>query len=99
MTAIDNRKGDEALPTLTADAEVTDDGHHYTSRDEIEAWLESAVDNSEFTYTSKFAGATSTDVGVDVRQHLEGDFPGGSVDLHYRFTMDGALIGKLVIEP
>jgi len=34
-----------------------------------------------------------------VRQHLEGDFPGGEVDLHYRFTLSGASIGGLVIEP
>jgi hypothetical protein len=32
-------------------------------------------------------------------QHLEGDFPGGVADLHFRFALDGALISRLVIEP
>jgi hypothetical protein len=36
---------------------------------------------------------------VDVLQRLEGDFPGGVADLHYRFTLDGDLISGLVIEP
>jgi hypothetical protein len=31
--------------------------------------------------------------------HLEGSFPGGVVDLAYRFTMDGDLIAELVIAP
>ncbi|GGG10590.1 hypothetical protein GCM10007304_25820 [Rhodococcoides trifolii] len=99
MTAIDNREDGQAMTALTADAEVTDDGHHYTGRDEIEAWLSAAVSGSGFTYTSTFSGATATAAGVDVRQHLEGNFPGGVVDLHYRFTMDGTLIGRVVIEP
>ena len=30
---------------------------------------------------------------------LEGDFPGGVVDLRYRFAMDGDLIAELVIAP
>ncbi|WP_371830972.1 nuclear transport factor 2 family protein [Rhodococcoides corynebacterioides] len=65
----------------------------------IETWMAEAVSGSPFTYTAEFTGATATDTGVEVRQHLEGDFPGGVVDLHYRFRMDGALIGRVVIEP
>jgi hypothetical protein len=34
-----------------------------------------------------------------VVHHLEGDFPGGVVDLHFRFTLRDALIARLVIEP
>ena len=30
---------------------------------------------------------------------LEGDFPGGVVDLDYRFTVDGDRIAELVIAP
>lgn len=36
---------------------------------------------------------------VDVLQRLEGDFPGGVAHLHYRFTLDGGMISRLVIEP
>ncbi|MFJ5104599.1 hypothetical protein [Streptomyces sp. NPDC088554] len=32
-------------------------------------------------------------------QHLEGDFPGGAVDLRYRFTLRDDRIERLVIAP
>lgn len=97
MTALDSQEFDRALATLTPDAVVTDDGRTYTGTDEIGAWLKAAV--TEYTYTATFTGASTTEAGVDVVQHLEGDFPGGVVDLNYRFTLDGALISRLVIEP
>jgi hypothetical protein len=34
-----------------------------------------------------------------VVNHLEGDFPGGAVDLAYRFTLVADRIGELVIAP
>ena len=97
MTALDDREVDRALATLTTDAVVTDEGHDYTGRGDIAAWLTDAA--SEYTYTTEFTGATTTDTTVDVGQHLEGNFPGGVADLPYRFTLDGALISRLVIEP
>jgi ketosteroid isomerase-like protein len=97
MTALDAQEFDRALATLTPDAVVTDEGRDHTGTDEIKAWLETAV--TEYTYTAEFTGASTTDAGVDVGQHLEGDFPGGVVDLKYRFTLDGAVISRLVIEP
>lgn len=101
MTALDARDVDHALATLTTDAVVIDEGHDYTGRDEIGPWIATAA--SEYTYTTAFTGATvlerQTGTTVEVGQHLEGDFPGGVADLHYRFTLDGALISRLVIEP
>jgi hypothetical protein len=97
MTALDAREDDPALATLTADAVVTDEGHDYRGHDEIGAWVATAA--AEYTYTTVFTGADTTEAGVVVGQHLEGNFPGGVVDLHYRFTLDGALISRLVIEP
>ncbi|WP_045197923.1 hypothetical protein [Rhodococcus sp. B7740] len=99
MTALDARQGVRALTVFTADAVVTDEGHDHSGLDEIEAWLTASVSESEYTYTTEFTGATTTGSTVDVVQHLEGNFPGGVVDLHYRFTLDGALIDRLVIEP
>nr|WP_254925741.1 MULTISPECIES: nuclear transport factor 2 family protein [unclassified Rhodococcus (in: high G+C Gram-positive bacteria)] len=99
MTALDARQGTRALTVFTADAVVTDEGHDHSGRDEVEAWLTASVSESEYTYTTEFTGATTTGKTVDVTQHLEGNFPGGVVDLHYRFTLDGALINRLVIEP
>lgn len=97
MTALDARENHRALATFTADAVVTDEGRDYTGGDEISAWL--TASGNEYTYTSAFTGATTTDTTVDVVQHLEGDFPGGVADLHFRFTLDGTLISRLVIEP
>ena len=76
---------------------MTDEGRDYTGRDEIGAWLTASA--GEYTYTSEFTGATTTDTTVDVGQRLEGNFPGGVADLHFRFTLDGASISRLVIEP
>lgn len=97
MTALDARETDRALATLTPDAVVTDEGHDYTGHDDIGSWVSTAA--SEYTYTTEITGATMTDTTFDVAQHLEGDFPGGVADLHYRFTLDGDLISRLVIEP
>ena len=97
MTALDAREVDQALATLTTDAVVTDEGHDYKGHDEIGAWVATAA--AEYTYTTSFAGATTTETGVDVGQHLEGNFPGGAADLHYRFTLDGTVISRVVIEP
>jgi ketosteroid isomerase-like protein len=97
MTALDAREVARVLATLTTDAVVTDEGHDYKGHNEIGAWVAKAA--AEYTYTTEFTGATPTDAGVDVGQHLEGDFPGGVADLHYRFTIDGTVISRVVIEP
>lgn len=87
-----------AINAFTADAEVTDEGHTFRGREAIGNWLRNA--GGEYTFTTEFAGATTTDaVHIDVVQRLEGDFPGGVADLHYRFTLDGDAISRLVIEP
>jgi hypothetical protein len=101
MTAVDGRNPDRALATLTPDAVVTDEGHDHTGHAAIGTWVATAA--VEYTYTTEITGATvverGTGTAIDVAQHLEGDFPGGVADLHYRFTLDGALISRVVIEP
>ncbi|MGW2267383.1 hypothetical protein [Streptomyces koyangensis] len=52
------------------------------------------------TYTTTLVGAEREGAGrCTVTQHLEGDFPGGTVDPHYRFTLDQGLISRLDIAP
>ena len=97
MTALTTPEDGRAVDTFTADAIVTDEGRDYTGPEEIGAWLTTSA--GEYTYTSAFTGATTTDTTVDVEQHLEGNFPGGVADLHYRFTLAGTSISRLVIEP
>jgi ketosteroid isomerase-like protein len=89
---------DTAIGHYAADAVVIDDGRAYHGTDEIRAWLGRSA--SEYTYTTELTRALKVDdAHYDVVQHLEGDFPGGAVDLHYRFTLRGASIAQLVIEP
>jgi hypothetical protein len=98
LTAHQSRDTDTAIATFTADADVTDEGRTHHGHEEIRTWLDSAA--SEYTYTTEFTGATRTgQARFDVTQHLEGNFPGGQADLHFRFTLDGPSICRLVIEP
>ena len=76
---------------------MTDEGRTYRGRDQILGWLNNA--GTEYTFTTEFVSAATQAGRVDVVQHLEGDFPGGTADLHFRFIVDGALITQLVIEP
>lgn len=98
LTAHDAGENAHVLATVTPDAVVTDEGHDHIGYEQIEAWLTGPT--GEFTYTTEFIGATTIDAEhIDVLQRLESNCPGGVADLHYRFTLDGALINRLVIEP
>ncbi|MER5879320.1 nuclear transport factor 2 family protein [Streptomyces sp. NPDC060235] len=87
-----------ALTTLTDDASVTDDGTTYEGTPAIAEWLGRAA--AEYTYTTELTAAHRTDAThVTATHHLEGDFPGGQVDLRFRFTLRDGLIERLVIAP
>jgi hypothetical protein len=98
LAAHQARDLDGAMPRYTADAAVTDEGRTYIGHNEIRAWLARAA--SEYTYTIELiSAARSGDDRFDAVHHLEGDFPGGVADLHFRFTLRDGLISRLVIEP
>lgn len=87
-----------ALSCFTADARVFDDGREYLGTDAIREWLSTAA--SEYTFTRTLVSASPQDGGGWlVVNHLEGDFPGGVVDLRYQFTLAGDLISGLLIAP
>jgi ketosteroid isomerase-like protein len=89
---------DTAMAHYTANATVTDEGRTYRGVDDIRAWL--ATSATEYTYTIKLTGTWRIDGDhYDARHHLEGNFPGGVADLHFRFTLRDGLIARLVIEP
>ena len=97
LTAHQARDLDRAVSSYQPDATVTDEGRAYHGHDEIRAWLSRSA--SEFTYTAEVTGATRLDADhYDVAHHLEGDFPGGQVDLRFRFTLRDGAIARLVIE-
>ena len=94
LTAHEARETEAAAATFAPDAVVTDDGNTYHGTDEIRSWLTST--GSAYTFTTTRKGAS---VVYDVVQHLEGDFPGGVVDLHYLFELRDDTIARLVIQP
>ncbi|MFD8813556.1 nuclear transport factor 2 family protein [Streptomyces sp. NPDC059627] len=87
-----------AVTTFTDDATVIDDGNTYQGSTAIERWLDRSA--TEFTYTIHLTNAQQTDTAHYIAtHHLEGNFPGGTIDLHYRFTLRDDLIEHLAIEP
>ena len=87
----------DTLVTLFADdAIVIDEGKTRRGTKEIRAWRENVA--SVYEYTTDLLSVEGEDEGEYIaRVHLEGNFPGGTVDLHYRFTVDGDSIRRLEI--
>jgi hypothetical protein len=98
LEAHDRRDADAALSAFTPDAIVRDDGSEYHGSSGIREWLSRA--SVEFTYTRTMLGADehSTNEWI-VTNHLAGDFPGGEVDLSYRFVLRDGRISELEIAP
>jgi ketosteroid isomerase-like protein len=87
---------DALIGCFTPDAHVLDEGHDYHGAAQIRAWRESLA--SRFAYTTEITGAEATgEHEYVVTTHLEGDFPGGVVDLDQRFTLVDGLIADLTI--
>ncbi len=85
-----------AMRWYADNAEVTDDGKTYRGHDEIRAWLASAA--SEYSYTTELTSARQVDEQTYVAtHHLDGNFPGGTADLDFTFTLIDGRIARLVI--
>jgi ketosteroid isomerase-like protein len=98
LAAHDARDVDAVLACCTDDAVVVDEGRTYRGQPEIAGWMRRSA--SEYTYTSALTGAARIDGQRWIAtKHLEGDFPGGVVDLDFRFTLRGDHIAELVIAP
>jgi hypothetical protein len=94
----DRHDTDATIATFSADATVVDDGRSYTGTDEIRSWLERTA--SEYTYTRTLTGVEDHGGGAyTVSNRLDGNFPGGHVDLRYRFELHDERIRSLQIAP
>jgi len=76
----------ETIRVFAEDAAVIDDGHIYRDRAEILDWLAGAA--SEYTTTSTELSARNESRSASVVVRLEGNFPGGRVDLKHDFSFD-----------
>lgn len=80
------------------DARVVDEGIEYVGADEIRGWLNKAA--SAYTYTITPLGQRAVDAHRwVVLARLEGNFPGGVVDLRYQIAIHQDRIADLVIAP
>ena len=86
-----------ASHTFTEAAVVVDIGQTYTGQAAIAAWLLDTA--AEVTYTITRLGIEKHDSTTTVVNRFEGNFPGRSVDLTYRFELDpeSGLIRALTI--
>lgn len=92
------KETDAAARTFDPDAVVIDEGHAFRGAAQVRQFLGKA--GSEYTYTSDLVGAERVDDDQWVAvNRLEGDFPGGVVELRYAFTLVDDLITELVIAP
>ena len=87
-----------ALATFSETAVVRDDGQTASGMEQICHWLATAA--SEFTYERALIEVTTTGPGEwVVVNNITGNFPGGTVDLAYSFTLQDDLIHQLTITP
>jgi ketosteroid isomerase-like protein len=98
LTAHRSHDTEAAIESYAGDAVVVDDGHSYRGVDEIRGWLSRS--STEYEYTIELTSAQMIDDEHWIASHhLSGNFPGGEVDLDYRFTLQNGRIGELVVEP
>ncbi|MGW5159348.1 nuclear transport factor 2 family protein [Nonomuraea wenchangensis] len=96
LDAHDDKRHADASATFAPDATVLDDGKTYEGIDAIRAWIQRS--SHEYTYTSTRLGQhLPDDAHAIVLVRLDGNFPGGTVTLRYRFEHDGTLITRLTI--
>jgi hypothetical protein len=95
----DARRDIDAIVALfTDDAVVVDEGQTRRGIADIKDWQVGTA--SRYEYTTEVAGVVA--VGEDryrATGRLEGNFPGGTVDLKFDFTIAGELINRLEIAP
>jgi hypothetical protein len=95
LKAQEARDADAALTLLTPGAVVSDVGESFSGEDSLRRFVSEA--GGEFTYTSEITKVARDGEIWVVGHHLEGDFPGGTADLDYRFALDGERIERLDI--
>ena len=102
LAASDRDDIDAIVACFTEDAVVLDENRHWRGADAIRQWRENVATAYEYTVAiigSQALGELDGGQRREVYTHLEGNFPGGQVDLTNRFTLRGYLIRGLEIVP
>ena len=95
--AADRLDAEAVARCFTRDAVVKDEGETHAGLAAIRQWKTEA--SARYSYTSEpFRVERGPGLTV-VHSHLEGDFPGGQVDLRFLFRMERGKIAALEIKP
>ena len=98
LDAHDKHHTEVAFSAFAPDATVVDEDREFHGSDGVRQFLDAA--GAGFTYTRRFVAAQQLDASTWlVENRLEGDFPGGVVELRYQFRLSDDLISELVIAP
>jgi hypothetical protein len=93
-----DREIDSIVALFADDATVVDEGETRRGTPAIRAWQTGPA--SRYTYTTDVVGVEALTAGrVVVTGRLTGNFPGGTADLKWEFTVAGDQISQLVIAP
>ena len=96
FAALNSRDAEGLLALFTRDAVVVDEGQTWRGTSEIRTWVDNVA--FKFQYIAEVLGVeTDGDGDYVARTRLEGNFPGGSVELRVRFDLDGGEIRRLEI--
>lgn len=99
QAAHDRRDVEAALEVFSVDAVVHDEDEDWVGTDQIRQWLTRTSTKYTVTRTLLDVEPAGTNAWL-VRNRLEGNFPGGVVDLRYEFALDdGGNISSLSIAP
>jgi ketosteroid isomerase-like protein len=91
------RDFDTLVGLFAKDGVVIDEGKRWSGASGIREWRENAA--SVYQYTTELLAVSPEDENEYVaKARLEGNFPGGRVELDYRFTLDGDRIRRLEID-
>jgi hypothetical protein len=93
---------DALVACFAEDAIVVDEDHEWRGHAGIREWRNTVATAYEYTVKVLSAAALGEVDGVerhDVYTHLEGNFPGGAVDLTDRFGLRDGRITSLEIVP
>jgi ketosteroid isomerase-like protein len=96
LKASDEHDDDTLVACFTDDATVVDENQTYVGHDAIRRWREGIAAKYTYTATVNEVARTGND-RYSASVHLEGDFPGGVVDLSYAFTLRVNRISALTI--
>jgi len=102
LAASDRGDAEAIVRCFAEDAVVVDEGQEWRGTASIRGWRATVATAYQYTVQVTGAKALGEVDGVkrhDVHTHLEGNFPGGEVDLTNRFTLRAGRIARLEIVP